>query len=30
MIEILTDNHYDKIMDVFETTQKKIKIINVS
>lgn len=28
MIEIITDNHYDKIMDVFETTQKKIKIIS--
>lgn len=28
MIEILTDNHYDKIMDVFETTQKQIKIIS--
>lgn len=28
MIEILTDNHYDKIMDVFETAQKEIKIIS--
>lgn len=28
MIEILTDNHYDKIMDVFEATQKKIKIVS--
>lgn len=28
MIEILTDNHYDKIMDVFETTKKRIKIIS--
>lgn len=28
MIEILSDNHYDKIMDVFETTKKRIKIIS--
>lgn len=28
MIEILTNNHYDKIMDVFETTQKQIKIVS--
>ena len=28
MIEILTDNHYDKIMDVFETAYKEIKIIS--
>lgn len=28
MIEILTDNHYDKIMDVFETTKKQIKIVS--
>ncbi|MBD5532612.1 MAG: NgoFVII family restriction endonuclease [Lachnospiraceae bacterium] len=26
MIEILTDDHYDKIMDVFESTKKRIKI----
>ena len=28
MIEILTDNHYDKIMDVFESTKKRMKIIS--
>ncbi len=28
MIEILTDNHYDKIMDLFESAQKQIKIIS--
>lgn len=28
MIEILTDNHYDKIMDVFESTKKRIKIVS--
>ncbi len=28
MIEVLTDNHYDKIMDVFESTKKQMKIVS--
>lgn len=28
MIEILTDNHYDKIMDAFESAKKQIKIVS--
>ena len=28
MIEVLTDNHYEKILDAFETTKEQIKIIS--
>lgn len=28
MIEILTDNHYDKIMDLFESAKQQIRIIS--
>lgn len=28
MIEVLTNNHYDKILDLFESTNENIKIIS--
>ena len=28
MIEVLTDNHYEKIIELFDGTEKNIKIIS--